>query len=121
MAAVSPLPDEHFLAMIDGAVIGALGGVINSIRNKTIKDWGQTLATILTAGFTGMLAQLVAGWLDMDMRFQFALSGVAGYSGGILLDDVVKRLRGIINSTGDVIEEVGKISKELKEKSKGIN
>lgn len=121
MPNISPLPDEHLLAMLDGAVIGAVGGVINSIRNKTIGDWGQTIATIMTAGFTGMLAQLVAGWLEMDMRFQFAVSGIAGYSGGILLDDVVKRLRGIINSTGDVIEEVGKISKELKEKSKGIN
>lgn len=113
MPGINPLQDEHLWAMIDGAVIGALGGVINSVRNKSLRDWGQTLATILTAGFTGMLAQLVAGWWGSDVRMQFAISGIAGYGGGILLDDVVKRVRGIISTAGSVVEGLDKIQKTL--------
>lgn len=113
MPGMHPLQDEHLWAMIDGAIIGALGGVINSIRNKTMREWGQTVATILTAGFTGMLAQLVAGWWGTDVRLQFAISGIAGYGGGILLDDIVKRVRGVISSAASVVDGLDKLQKGL--------
>ena len=118
MALLSPLQDENVLVMFDGAVVGALGGIVNSIRSKSLKDWGQTLATVATAGFTGMLAQLVASWLNADPKLQFAISGVAGYSGGILLDDIVRRFRNIINAAGDTIEDLGKAKLGLHEHEK---
>ena len=109
------IPEEHIWPMIDGAVIGGHGGLVNHIRKKTARDWGQLFVAVLTAAFAGMLAQLLAGWLDADVRLQFAMSGIAGYSGGVLLDDVVKRVRGLVNSGGEMLEEA---AKKVKEKSK---
>ena len=91
--------------MVDGAIIGALGGLVNGLRQKTIQDWSQAFIVLLTAGFSGMLAQLLSGWLGADVRMQFAVSGIAGYSGGVLLDDVVKRARELINKGGDILAE----------------
>lgn len=108
MANIPQIQSEHVWVMFDGAVVGAIGGMVNSMRSKSIHDWGQTLATVATAGFTGMLAQLVASWLEADLRLQFAISGIAGYSGGILLDDIVRRFRKIINAAAETLEDVGK-------------
>ncbi len=96
---------EQLWPMVDGAVIGGLGGLVNHLRKRTAKDWGQLMVAVLTAGFAGMLAQLVAGWLNADIRLQFAIAGIAGYSGGVLLDDVVTRFRRIVNSGADMIEK----------------
>lgn len=108
------LGDEQLLPMIDGAVIGGLGGLVNHLRKKTAKDWGQLFVSVITAAFAGMLAQLVAGWLNADVRLQFAISGIAGYSGGVLLDDVVTRFRNIVNSGADVLEKTTAAMGEMK-------
>ena len=102
---MSTLHEEQLWPMIDGAIIGGLGGLVNGLRQKSLRDWGQILASALTAAFAGMLAQLLTGWLGADVRLQFAMSGIAGYSGGVLLDDVVKRARELINKGGDILAE----------------
>lgn len=96
---------QQFWPMVDGTVMGALGGVVNGLRQKSFRDWGQTAAAILTAGFAGMLTHLICGWLGADVRLQFALSGIAGYSGGGLLDDAAKRARLLLNRGADVLTE----------------
>ena len=103
--------EEQWWPMIDGIIIGALGGLVNGLRRKSLRDWGQIAAALLPAGFAGMLAQLIAGWLDADIRFQFAMSGIAGYSGGVLLDDVVRRVRGLINDGADAVEKLKEVKK----------
>ena len=105
------LGDEQLWPMLDGAVIGGLGGLVNYLRKKTARDWGQLFVAVLTAGFAGMLAQLLCGWLDADVRLQFAMSGIAGYSGGVLLDDVVKRVRGLINDGADAVGKMKDVKK----------
>ena len=110
------LGDEQLLPMLDGAVLGGLGGLVNHLRKKSAREWGQLFVSVLTAAFAGMLAQLVAGWLEADVRLQFALSGIAGYSGGVLLDDVVTRFRRIVNSGADVLEKAAGAMGEIKKK-----
>lgn len=109
MSNITPFQDEHLWSMAAGAVIGSFGGLINAVRSKSLSDWSKTAAIILTAGFTGMVAQLLAGWLSSDTRFQFAIGGIAGYGGGVLLDDLVQRVRCFINKTGDAIDSVSKV------------
>ncbi len=94
---------EQFWPMVDGAVMGALGGIVNGLRQKTFKEVSQVIAAVLTAGFAGTLAHLVTSWIGADVRLQFAMSGIAGYSGGVLLDDIVKRARELLNKGGDVL------------------
>ncbi|MBQ9564595.1 MAG: hypothetical protein IJU98_03305 [Synergistaceae bacterium] len=97
--------NEELWPMIDGAIIGGLGGLVNGLRQRSPRDWGQLAAAILTAGFAGMLAQLLSGWLGADVWLQFAISGIAGYSGGVLLDDVARRARELVNKGGDILTE----------------
>lgn len=110
---MSNIPEEHIWPMIDGAVIGGLGGLVNGLRQKLgnglrqkpLREWGQIAVGVLTAAFAGMLAQLMAGWISEDIRFQFSMAGIAGYGGNALLDDVVKRVRGLLNKGADVLED----------------
>ena len=97
--------DNQLLPMIDGAVIGGLGGVVNYLRGKSARDWGKLLVAFFTSAFAGMLAQLVAGWLNADVRLQFALAGIAGYLGVKLLDDVAGRVCRLVNGGLDALEK----------------
>ena len=72
--------------------IAVLGGAVNWLRNKHKKDWWTFIAAIITAAFTGLLSHLITGWLELDIRLQYAISGAAGYSGGLLLDSVAPLL-----------------------------
>ena len=108
------LENEQLWNMVDGAVIGGIGGLVNHLREKDARDWWRTFVAVLTAAFAGMLAQLVAGWLNADVRLQFAISGIAGYGGGVLLDDVVTRFRNIVNSGADVLEKTTAAMGEMK-------
>lgn len=110
---MSAMHEEQLWPMIDGAIIGGLGGLVNGLREWTRKDWGQLAAAVLTAGFAGMLAQLLSGWLGADVRLQFAISGIAGYSGGVLLDDIVQRMRELVSRGGDALMD--KIEKKIGE------
>lgn len=97
--------DEQLWPMLDGAVIGGMGGVVNYFKNKTAIDWGRLFVAVLTAAFAGMLAQLTADWLDAGVKAQFAMAGIAGYSGVTLLDDVAARVRRLVNGGLDALEK----------------
>lgn len=87
---------EEEASLLTGAIIAmliaVLGGAVNWLRHKHKKDWGTFIAAIVTAAFTGLLSHLITGWLELDLRLQYAISGAAGYSGGILLDSVAPLL-----------------------------
>ena len=108
------LENEQLWHMLDGAAIGGLGGLVNHLREKSARDWRRTFAAMLTAAFAGMVAQLMAGWFSEDMRFQFAMAGIAGYSGVKLLDDVALRIRRLVNGGFDALEKSLEAKKEKK-------
>ena len=97
--------DNQLLPMIDGAVIGGLGGAVNYLREKSPRDREKFLVALLTSAFAGMLAQLVVSWMNADVRPQFALAGIAGYLGVKLLDDVAGRVRRLVNGGLDALEK----------------
>lgn len=99
------LENEQFWSMLDGAVIGGLGGAVNYLLEKSPREWGRFFVALLTSGFAGMLAQLVVSWMNDDVRPQFAMAGIAGYLGVKLLDDVARRVRRLVNGSLDAIEK----------------
>ena len=99
------LETEQIWPMLDGAVIGGMGGLINHLRGKSAKDWWKMLVAVVTAAFSGMLMQLAVSWLHDDVRLQFALAGIAGYSGVTLLDDVSTRVRRLVTGGLDTLEK----------------
>ena len=72
--------------------IAGMGGLVGWLRRKRRKNFGSFIAAIITAAFTGLLSHLLTDWLKLDVHLQYAISGAAGYSGGILLDAVAPLL-----------------------------
>ena len=104
--------EDQLWSMLDGAVIGGLGGMVNYLREKSPRECGKFLVAFLTSAFAGMLTQLVGGWLNADVRLQFALAGIAGYLGVKLLDDVAGRMRRLVNGSLDALEKT--VSSDIK-------
>lgn len=80
------------IGVVFATLIAVMGGAVNWLRHKHKKDWGTFIAAIVTAAFTGLLSHLITSWLELDVRLQYAISGAAGYSGGLLLDSVAPLL-----------------------------
>lgn len=98
---------EEETGLLAGAAIAmgiaGLGGVVNWLRRTRKKNWGTFAAAIVTAAFTGLLSHFLTSWLEFDVHLQYAISGAAGYSGGILLDSVAPMLLHLVHSrAGDI-------------------
>ncbi len=73
-----------------GAAFGLVGGVVRVLR-KGVKGWLDLLTQVCVSAFCGILAfSLLAGQVP-DLAL-VGLCGVAGNSGGMLLDAVRFRL-----------------------------
>lgn len=68
--------------------IAGMGGLVGWLRRKRKKNFGTFAAAVITAAFTGLLSHLLTDWMGLDVHLQYAISGAAGYSGGILLDAI---------------------------------
>lgn len=81
--------------------IAGLGGAVNWLRRTREKNWGSFAAAIVTAAFTGLLSHLLTSWMELDVHLQYAISGAAGYSGGILLDSITPSLLHLVHHRMD--------------------
>ena len=79
---------EDVQVLISAVLIATLGGIVNWIRHPRKNRW-TFAAAILTAAFTGMMSHFLTGWMNLDVHLQYAVSGAAGYSGGVLPDTMV--------------------------------
>ncbi|MEZ0576855.1 phage holin family protein [Halodesulfovibrio aestuarii] len=88
------MPEKDFLVQLWGLlpplVISVLGGLVRAVRtNCTFK---ATLIAMLVAAFTGVVVSLFlqdVAFLTPDQKA--AVTGLAGYNGGKLLDILSKR------------------------------
>ena len=83
---------EDSQLMIGAVAVASLGGLVNWLRRARKKSWGTLAAAILTAAFAGFMSHFLTGWMGLDMHLQYAISGAAGYSGGVLLDTAAPML-----------------------------
>lgn len=73
-----------------GAAFGLVGGLVRVMR-RGVKGWLDLLAQVVVSAFCGMLAfSLLAGQVP-DLAL-VGLCGVAGNSGGMLLDAIRFRI-----------------------------
>lgn len=75
---------ETFITVV---FMATFGGFINWLRQKGPKNFGRLFIITATAAFAGLLAFYITS----------AMSGIAGYGGGSLLDDAVKKIKSFIN------------------------
>lgn len=73
-------------------VIAIFGGAVNYLHTHKRHSWQAFLAASVTAAFAGLMSCFLTDWLGLDIRLQYAISGAAGYSGGVLLDHIVSWL-----------------------------
>lgn len=71
--------------------IAGLGGGINYIRHHRSGGFRalELAASIAVSAFAGMEAHFLVRWMGLSVDLQFAIAGIAGYGGGMLLDTAV--------------------------------
>ena len=91
-------PDaEQFLKIMG---LSALGGGLNYFRHHPRGCFHalECLLCIALAAFAGIEAHYLASWLDLDPDLAFAVAGIAGYGGGVLLDAGVQAAKDALKS-----------------------
>ena len=87
------MDDAHIAIVFHTVIIGIVGGIIRWLRRKGPHNWWQLFVSVITSGFVGLMSHYATSWLELDYHLQFFISGIAGYGGGVLLDDAVEWLR----------------------------
>ncbi len=85
---------ETLLAVVSMAMFG---GLVNWLRQKGPRKFSRLIVIVCTAAFAGLIAYYVTSAMGFNSQYQCAFSGVAGYGGGTLLDEAVKRMKGLIH------------------------
>lgn len=87
------MDDAHMAIVFHAVIIGMVGGFIRWLRKRGPHNWWQLVVSVATSGFVGLMSHYITSWMKLDLDFQFFICGIAGYGGGVLLDDAVERMR----------------------------
>ncbi len=81
-------------------VIGmaTFGGLVSWLRQKGTRKLSRLVITLCTSGFSGLLAYYITSAAGLNVQYQCAMAGIAGYSGVTLIDEVVDKIRDTIHS-----------------------
>ena len=68
--------------------IAVMGGFVDYIRHRRggVFQPLELILSLIVAAFAGMEAHFVAAWLELAPQLHFAIAGIAGYGGGVILD-----------------------------------
>ena len=83
-----------------GTVVGmaVFGGLVSWLRQKGPHKFSRLIVVLCTAGFAGLVAYYLTDSAGFNEQFQCAISGIAGYGGGTLLDECVDKVKEVILS-----------------------
>lgn len=83
-----------------GTVVGMaiFGGIVSWLRQKGPRKFSRLVVVLCTAGFAGLVAYYLTNAVGLNDQYQCAISGIAGYGGGTLLDECVDNLREFLHS-----------------------
>lgn len=79
--------------------VAAFGGLTHSVfllkSDKRVPNWkAQILIDVIVSAFTGLIVFSLARRFDPEPFFQFALTGIAGWAGGSVLDSLSRKYYG---------------------------
>ncbi len=89
--------EEEGVTVFTVVFMAVFGGLVSWLKEKKPRSWSRLVVVLCTAGFAGLLAYYLTSAIGLNAQYQCAMSGIAGYGGGTLLDDCVKKLKQIIN------------------------
>ena len=93
--AVHELQEESDI-LVSVISLSMFGGLVSWLREKGPRKWSRLIVILCTAGFAGLLAYYITSAIGLNAQYQCAMSGIAGYGGGTLLDDCVKKVKQFI-------------------------
>jgi hypothetical protein len=79
--------------------VAAFGGLTHSVfllkSDKRVANWRtQILIDVIVSAFTGLIVFSLSKRFDPEPFFQFALTGIAGWAGGSVLDALSRKYYG---------------------------
>ncbi len=81
---------EPFKILFVIASFAGFTGVVKWMRSpKGLRTLGALICSITTAAFVGVQVYFVVRSLKLSPEAQFAITGICGYSGGMILDVLV--------------------------------
>ena len=89
--------EEDSTTFVTVISMATFGGLVSWLRQKSPRKWSRLLVILCTAGFAGLLAYYFTSAIGLNAQYQCAMSGIAGYGGGTILDDCVKRVKQFIH------------------------
>ena len=91
--------EEETETLLTVVLMATFGGLVSWLRQKGPHKWSRLIVVLCTAGFAGLLAYYITSAIGLNAQYQCAMSGIAGYGGGTLLDEVVCRVKELIHES----------------------
>lgn len=86
---------ETLLAVVGMSIFG---GLVSWLRQKGVRKFSRLIITLCTSSFSGLLAYHFTSAAGLNVQYQCAMAGIAGYSGVTLIDEIIDKIRDIIRN-----------------------
>ena len=92
--------EDETITIITVLGISTFGGLVSWLREKGPRKFSKLMIVLCTAAFAGLLAYYITHAIGLNEQYQCAMSGIAGYGGGTLLDEVIEKVKEFIRNKG---------------------
>lgn len=92
--------EDETMTLLTVLGMSAFGGLVSWLREKGPKKFSKLVIILCTAAFAGLLAYYITHAIGLNDKYQCAVSGIAGYGGGTLLDEVIEKAKEFIRNKG---------------------
>ena len=92
--------EDETITIITVLGMSTFGGLVSWLREKGPRKFSKLVIVLCTAAFAGLLAYYTTHAVGLNDKYQCAVSCIAGYGGGTLLDEVIEKAREFIRNKG---------------------
>ena len=92
--------EDETITLLTVLGMSTFGGLVSWLREKAPRKFSKLMIVLCTAAFAGLLAYYITHAIGLNEQYQCAMSGIAGYGGGTLLDEVIEKAREFIRNKG---------------------
>ena len=92
--------EDETITILTVIGMSTFGGLVSWLREKGPRKFSKLVIILCTAAFAGLLAYYITHAIGLNEQYQCAMSGIAGYGGGTLLDEVIEKVKEFIRNKG---------------------
>ena len=90
--------EDETITILTVIGMSTFGGLVSWLREKGPRKFSKLVIILCTAAFAGLLAYYNTSAIGLNDQYQCAVSGIAGYGGGTLLDEVIEKAKEFIRN-----------------------